>query len=116
MSLQPLLELRGFTALLLVRVEIGGIHERLDALHHGAQKGKRPPDKRNTENRVMLLREFQFFGFDHQFAVLVPDNNGLLVRAAHIDALDQRLTADRGTETAGGLVVLLLFRHSLLPY
>ena len=59
----------------------------------------------------MLLGELQLLGLDHQLAVLVPDHDRLLVRAPHIDPLDQGLAADGGAETALAVGLIVSLRH-----
>ena len=106
LGIQPLFEFGGLRNLFL-RVEVGGVHQGLHTVDHGGQEVDRAPDQGPAQDGVPVLDEPQLLHLFHQFAVLVPDHDGLLFRAPHQDAFDQRLSADASAEGAG----LVFFCH-----
>ena len=100
LPVQPLLKLRGLGRLLL-RVEFRGVHQGLHAVDHGGQEVYRPPDQGPAQDGIAVLDEPQLLHLLHQVALLVPDDDGLFLRAAHQNTFDQCLSADAGAEGAG---------------
>ena len=98
LGFDPLFELGGF--FLLFRVELRRPHEGLHAVDQGADEGEHAPDEGQTQGRVLVLDELQFILLDLQTTLLVADHDGLLLRAAHHDALDEGLSTDGGAESA----------------
>ena len=107
---QPLFKFGGL-AHLLVRVKVRRIHQRLHAADHGRQKIDGSPDQGNSQNGVAVLDELQLLHLFHHLAVLVPDDDGLLFRPPHQNALNKRLPADAGAERAVGMLC-----HRLVPF
>ena len=68
-----------------------------------------------------IFDEFQFLFLDLQFAVLPADNDGLLLGAAHHDALDEGLAAAHGLKALGtgvlraGIDKVGFFFHFVAP-
>ena len=81
--LQPGLKLRRLHFLLVLRVELGGVHQCLHALDHRVQKIHRAPDERHAQDGMPFLDEMQLLNFRLQLPVRFPDDDGLFLRAAH---------------------------------
>ena len=79
---QPQLEFGGLRRLLL-GVEVGGVHQGLHAADHGIQEVHRAPDQGDAQNGIAVPDEAQGLHLFHQLPLLVPDHNGLLLRAPH---------------------------------
>ena len=79
---QPQLEFRRLGRLLL-GVEVGGVHQGLHAADHGIQEVHRAPDQGDAQNGIAVPDEAQGLHLFHQLPLLVPDHNGLLLRAPH---------------------------------
>ena len=110
MLFQPQVEFAGLGGL-VVGVELGRVHQGLDAADHGGQEIHRAPHQGPAQDGIAVLDEFQVLHLFHQPALLVPDHDGLLFRAAHHNAFDERLSADAGAEGAG-LILILCHRVS----
>ena len=81
---QPSLKLGRLHFLLLVlRIELGGVHQCLHAFDHGIQKVHRAPNQRHAQDGVPFLDEMQFLDLGLQLPVWFPDDDGLFFRAAH---------------------------------
>src|SRR5699024_3237970 len=105
---QPLLELGGLLRRqVLLRVEVRGEHQGLHPPVHAVQEGDAAPDQGKPQDRVAVPDQLQLLLLDHQ-SLGASDHNGLLLRAPHEDALNQRLSADGGAEGAA----VFLFCHS----
>ena len=98
MGLDPLIELVRL-ALLLKRDERGGIRQRGHALEERVKKRHDAADERQPQHGVLVADKLQLLDLFDQ-PVLRAADDGLLFRAAHQDALDQRLAADAGAERA----------------
>ncbi len=103
---QPLFKFGGLRGLLL-RIEVRGVHQRLHAVDHGGEEVDGASDQGPAQNRMPVLDEPQLLHLLHQIALLVPDHDGLLLRAPHQNAFNECLSADAGAEGAG----LGLFCH-----
>ena len=100
--LQPLIQLGGL-GIFIVGIVIGGEHQGLDAPDHGVQKRDGPPNDGPAQDGVLVLDQGQLLHPGHQ-ALRRADHNGLLLRPAHKDALDQGLATD-------GRAELVVFFH-----
>ena len=108
----PLIELVRL-ALFLQRQQVCGVGERLHALDHGIDERHHAADQRPAQNGVLVLDHMQLVDlFDEPVRRAADD--GLLLRAAHQNALHQRLSADGRAEADVRIGrLLLLFAHSL---
>ena len=101
MPLDPEVDLAGLLLLVLGQ-EVGGIRQRLHALDHRVKKHDHAADERPAEDRVLFADPVQLLDLlDH--AVLRAADDGLPGRAAHEDALDERLPADGCAERDAGI-------------
>ena len=97
----PEIDLAGLLLLVLGQ-QVGRIGQRLHALDHRVEKHDDAADERPAEDRVLFLDQVQLLDLlDH--AVLRAADDGLLCRAAHEDALDERLPADGCAERDTGI-------------
>ena len=94
--IQPLLKFRGLPHILL-GVVVGREHEGLDALDHAVQECDAPADEGQSQDRVAVPDELEGLLLDDQ-ALGPPDDDTLLFRAPHKDALDEGLSADGGAK------------------
>ena len=101
---QPLVKLAGLGALVIGEV-VRREHQRLDAGDDGADEGGHAPDDGPAQNGEFILDEFPLRHLGDQ-PLGGADDDGVLLRPAHEDALDQRLAANGGAEG-----FLLFFCH-----
>ena len=88
--------------LLVLGQQVGRIGQRLHALDHRVEKHDDAADERPAEDRVLFLDQVQLLDLlDH--AVLRAADDGLPGRAAHEDALNERLPADGRAERDVGI-------------
>ena len=108
MLLQPQVELGGFGHLLIGEI-VCREHQGLDALDHGIQKGHHAPDDGQTQHRVFVPHQLQLLHLGHQ-SLRRTDHDGLLLRSAHEDALNECLPADGSAES----LFFLVFSHEFI--
>ena len=84
------------------------IGQSLHPLYQGIQECNAAAYERKTEERMALAQQVQFLGFLNQ-SVFGPAHNGLLLGAAHKNALNQSLTAD------GSFEITSFLRHGFGP-
>ena len=108
--LQPQIELRRLA--LLLGEEVRRVHQRLHAADHGVHKGHSAAQHGQAENGIAVTDELQLLDLLDQ-PLLGADDDGLLFRSAHEDALNERLTADGGAEFGFCLVLLCHVGFSL---
>ena len=108
--LQPQIELRRLA--LLLGEEVRRVHQRLHAADHGVHKGHSAAQHGQAENGIAVADELQLLDLLDQ-PLLGADDDGLLFRSAHEDALNERLTADGGAEFGFCLVLLCHVGFSL---
>ena len=97
---------------LLLGEEVRRVHQRLHAADHGVHKGHSAAQHGQTENGIAVADELQLLDLLDQ-PLLGADDDGLLFRSAHEDALNERLTADGGAEFGFCLVLLCHVGFSL---
>ena len=95
---QPPVQLAGLGVLLVGKV-VCGEHQRLDAGDHGAEKGDGAAEDGDPQNGVFVLDESPLRHLGDQ-SLRRADHDGVLLRSAHENAFDQRLSADGGAERA----------------
>ena len=115
MLFQPQVELAGLGRL-VIGVELGGVHQRLDAADHGGQEIHRAPDQRHAQDGIAVLDELQALHLLDQVPLLVPHHDGLLFRSPHHNAFNERLSANAGAEGAGMIFICHNLSFHLLSY
>ena len=93
---QPLVEFRGLGRLVLGEI-VRREHQRLDALDHGVQKRHHAPNNGQPQHGVLIPHQLQLLHLGHQ-PLRRAHHDGLLLRPAHEDALNERLPADGRAE------------------
>ena len=101
--LQPQIEPRRLA--LLLGEEVRRVHQRLHAGDDRAEERGHTANDGPAQNGELVLDKFPLRHLGHQ-PLRGADNDGVLLRPAHEDTLDQRLAADGGAECA-----LLVFCH-----
>ena len=95
---QPLVELAGL-GILVVGEIVRREHQRLDACDHGADERHSAPEDGNTQNGIPILDKFSLRHLGDQ-SLRRANHDGVLLRAAHENSFNQRLSADGGAEGA----------------
>ena len=118
--LQPGLELGGLFLLVVLREELGGVHQGGHAVVHGAAEAEHPPDEGPAHHGAAVLQRVQLLHLDLQLPVGPAHHHRLLPGAAHHDPLDEGLPSAHGFEAlgagrpsaGGGLLCLFVFHKN----